>query len=102
MTVKHDVKYVIKCRNRERFRKVRNGQEQSLQQKLVDEEYNNFHIPSTQRPTLHTFREKKQYEIASFFKLVQADCCQNWLSKESGSSSTPPKRMVLNHIGTNR
>ena len=47
--------------------------------------------------SIYSFREKKQYERASSFKQAQkAHCRQNRLLK--GSSSTPPKRMVLINV----
>ena len=59
----------------------------------------NAQTPSIEAHSLCSFREKKQYERASFFKPAkQAHFRQNRLSK--GSSSTPLKRMVLINVGT--
>ena len=86
--LKIDNKHCVKC----------GAAQQLLQQKLVVEEYKNVQIPSTEARSLYSFREKKQYERASFFKQAQkAHCRQNRLSK--GSSSTRPKHTVLINVG---
>ena len=87
--LKVDDKYCVKC----------GAKQQLLQQKIVVEEYKNVQTPSTEVRSLYSFREKKQYKRASFFKPAkQAHCRQNRVSKES--SSTPPKRMVWINVGT--
>ena len=66
--------------------------QQPLQKKLLEvEKYENVQITSTQAPSLNSFREKKQYETVSFFKLTEVNCHENWLLK----GSTPPKSVVL-------
>ena len=86
--LKVDNKHCVKC----------GAAQQLLQQKIVAEEYKNAQTPSTEACSLCSFREKKQYERAPFFKPAkQAHCRQNRLSK--GSSSTPQRRMVLINVG---
>ena len=83
-----DDKHCVKC----------GAAQQLLQQKIVAEEYKNAQTPSTEACSLCSFREKKQYRRAPFFKPAkQAHCRQNRLSM--GSSSTPQKRMVLINVG---
>ena len=87
-------KYCSKCGSQ-----LKGAAQELLQQKIVAEECKNVQTPSTEAHSLYSFSEKKQYERASVFILTkQAHCRQNRLLK--GSSSTPPKRMVLINFGT--
>ena len=54
--LKVDDKYCVKC----------GAAQQLLQQKIVAEEYKNAQTPSNEARSLCSFREKKQYERASF------------------------------------
>ena len=69
-------KYCSKCGNQLNFDDkycVNCGTaQQILQQKLVVH-YKNVQIPSTEAPSIYPFREKKQYERASFFEPAKSD-----------------------------